>query len=99
MRVHQEHSDGAVRLSFESEIESHTGLCECKEPAYSVRFTVTAPDGSATVAVDEDVVIENPKLWWPNGYGDQPLYAVRAELTADGRRPSTSGSAASACAP
>ena len=84
VRIHQEHSDGAVRLSFESEIESYTGLCECKEPAYSVRFTVTAPDGSAIVAVDEDVVIENPKLWWPNGYGDQPLYTVRAELMADG---------------
>ena len=84
VRIHQDHSDGAVRLSFESEIESHTGLCECKEPAYSVQFTVTAPDGSAIVAVDEDVVIENPKLWWPNGYGDQPLYTVRAELMADG---------------
>lgn len=84
VRIHQDHSDGAVRLSFESEIESYTGLCECKEPAYSVQFTVTAPDGSAIVAVDEDVVIENPKLWWPNGYGNQPLYTVRAELMADG---------------
>ena len=26
VRIHQEHSDGAVRLSFESEIESYTGL-------------------------------------------------------------------------
>lgn len=24
--------------------------------------------------------IHNPKLWWPNGYGDQPLYKVQVEL-------------------
>ena len=27
-----------------------------------------------------DFVIENPKLWWPNDYGDQPLYIVRTTL-------------------
>ena len=25
-------------------------------------------------------MIENPKLWWPNDYGDQPLYIVRTTL-------------------
>jgi beta-mannosidase len=24
--------------------------------------------------------LANPKLWWPNGSGDQPLYKIRAEL-------------------
>lgn len=24
--------------------------------------------------------IDNPELWWPNGYGDQPLYNYRIEL-------------------
>lgn len=26
------------------------------------------------------LTIENPKLWWPNGLGDQPLYTVSVEL-------------------
>lgn len=26
------------------------------------------------------MMIENPRLWWPNGYGDQPLYELCAEL-------------------
>ncbi len=30
--------------------------------------------------VSAELVIDNPKLWWPNGYGDQPLYLVKAEL-------------------
>ncbi len=32
-----------------------------------------------------DLIIENPRLWWPNGYGDPNLYT--AELTvSDGKR-------------
>ena len=27
-----------------------------------------------------ELIVEDPKLWWPNGYGDQPLYTVCAEL-------------------
>ncbi len=28
--------------------------------------------------------VKNPKLWWPNGYGDQYLYGLKVELVADG---------------
>jgi hypothetical protein len=28
----------------------------------------------------EALKIENPKLWWPNGYGDQPLYDCKLEF-------------------
>ena len=30
-----------------------------------------------------DIHITAPQLWWPNGYGDQPLYSVEAILAAD----------------
>lgn len=84
VRVHQDHGDGNVLLSFDTEIESYTGTCECMEPEYSVKYTVTAPDGEVFESLDEEILIENPKLWWPNGYGEQPLYTVRAELLGDG---------------
>lgn len=33
------------------------------------------------------LVIETPQLWWPNGFGSQPLYTVITELTsADGKQ-------------
>ncbi len=27
-----------------------------------------------------ELTIDKPELWWPNGYGKQPLYTVKAEL-------------------
>lgn len=29
---------------------------------------------------EKEFLIENPKLWWPNGYGEQPLYQVEVFL-------------------
>jgi len=31
-------------------------------------------------AGSEEFGIENPRLWWPSGYGEQPLYRVRLSL-------------------
>jgi len=49
---------------------------------------VTGPDGTvrhAQIAVASNtqtvgVRIDNPQLWWPNGYGEQPLYEVKVEV-------------------
>lgn len=27
-----------------------------------------------------DYTLKNPKLWWPNGYGEQPLYNIRLQF-------------------
>lgn len=52
------------------------------------KITVTAPDGNLIVAETSDklvtITIENPQLWWPNGYGEQPLYTVKNELYING---------------
>ena len=47
---------------------------------------ITAPDGSKRTWEDSPVSIriENPKLWWPNGYGEQNLYGVKVTLYSDG---------------
>ena len=29
--------------------------------------------------------IENPALWWPNGYGEQPLYVYKVQLIRNGK--------------
>lgn len=35
-------------------------------------------------AGNEYILVENPKLWWPYGYGEPNLYAVTASLYSDG---------------
>ncbi len=72
--VLQHHEDGQVRLSFQPETEG----------ALAIHYTVAAPDGQVWESDGEDVLIETPQLWWPAGYGGQPLYTVKAE-TADSR--------------
>ena len=34
--------------------------------------TSTLEDGHATL----EMAVESPRIWWPNGYGDQPLYTI-----------------------
>jgi beta-mannosidase len=38
------------------------------------------------VLADVDLVIPEPKLWWPNGLGQQPMYEAQIELVRDGKR-------------
>ena len=56
---------------------------------YEIRTALYAPDGllmeekSSKAEGWDFITVHNPKRWWPNGYGEQPLY--RAEVTlADG---------------
>ena len=83
IRIHQQH---AKNVSVQTSItlsESIPGQKLCVELSedgadkpLQTKLCKTNADGVAAV----DFVIENPKLWWPNDYGDQPLYIVRTTL-------------------
>ena len=65
--------------------------------AASARTELIAPDGTVLSASSEKVVtragvkrsvtsrfpVEAPMLWWPRGYGEQPLYHLSATLLSD----------------
>ncbi|MDW2796770.1 glycoside hydrolase family 2 protein [Clostridium boliviensis] len=59
---------------------------ELKEEGFSLRITVTdlTDESCRTVRLfhgkTDEILIENPRLWWPNGYGEQNLYAVLVQL-------------------
>ncbi|NLG25016.1 MAG: glycoside hydrolase family 2 protein [Clostridiales bacterium] len=73
--VRQRHEGGRVTLRFETDIESEVG-----ERDYTERVTVIAPDGARYTSDGSPIELDAPMLWWPHGYGDQPLYGVRFEL-------------------
>lgn len=74
--IRQKHSDGKVELSFSAEVEA------TPSSDYKMEYSVFCPDGTALSALpgESRLSIENPDLWWPRGYGRQPLYTVEARL-------------------
>ena len=84
--IRQIHREGAVSLSCDIAVESVCDtVCTCE-------LKVTGPKGDTSVSQLQrkndgffgGIVIDNPELWWPNGYGSQPLYRVEAVLKANG---------------
>lgn len=48
---------------------------------FDIRVRLTAPDGRVYIQEEDgSIAVENPELWFPRGYGAQPLYTVTAEL-------------------
>lgn len=80
--VRQEHSradEGVVTLSVEV-----TAGHICSE-SLSAKAVITCPDGNVLEAaakfnggrkVTLEFTVENAQLWYPRGYGEQPLYAL-----------------------
>ncbi len=74
--VRQQHENGSVLLDIDWSLELFG-----EETLSEVVFQVTAPDGKVyNQTEDGTVLITEPMLWWPNGYGEQPLYTVRGEV-------------------
>lgn len=91
--IMQKHENGSVLLDFDIALElfgeqKNKGFLADEEQGGHVKITVTAPDGRVYTVQDQmqageqdyQILIEEPELWWPRGYGKQPLYQVRAEL-------------------
>lgn len=51
---------------------------------YVLTSDVTVQAGDSVSVTLDDLTVENPRLWWPNGYGEQALYDCRMEVVADG---------------
>lgn len=89
VHLRQKHDQGSVAVSATIAVEAWRS-----EPLTAI-LRVTAPDGSGAREVIEPVkgshaalalAVANPQLWWPNGYGSQPLYTVEVFLEQAGVR-------------
>ena len=73
--VRQHHENGSVSVELDVTTKCHAG-CEIYADFDGKR--VLLKDGHGIIKVD------NPKLWWARGYGDQPLYDLDVELVCGG---------------
>jgi beta-mannosidase len=83
VHLRQDHSVGKVI------VEARVAVQRWRKIPLIAVIRITTPDGelivkeSAVTASDEVTVrmpIPKPQLWWPNGYGGQPLYQVEVSL-------------------
>ncbi|MGL6201359.1 MAG: beta-mannosidase [Lachnospiraceae bacterium] len=74
--ISQTHEEDVVRLQL-------TVNTNVPADDISFRYTVslTDPEGNVTHYDQSpgDITIDDPRLWWPRGYGSQPLYRIRIE--------------------
>jgi beta-mannosidase len=75
--VTQKHRKDAVDLF----IRVRTGAVR---EGLSLSYTVSLTDPEGRTRTWENspqkITVENPRLWWPNGFGDQNLYTVKVSL-------------------
>lgn len=76
---HRVRKESNARILKESVGNNDSTLAENADNL-EVKITLQTPDGKQISFSDGKYLVEDPKLWWPNGYGAQPLYTVRAEL-------------------
>lgn len=73
--IRQSHEQGRCTLDFEGDYKlTGSGM-------HSIRIRVSSPSGEVLeTTLDTNgkgrIVIEQPRLWWVNGLGEQPLYTV-----------------------
>jgi beta-mannosidase len=87
VHLRQEHFNDQVMVSAQVSVQRWS--------ATSLKAVVrlAAPDGtileseapfSSSAETVVRMPVSEPELWWPNGYGDQPLYQVEVSLHLDG---------------
>jgi len=85
LSVRQHHGQDKVALDL-------TACAELLDEGVQLELTVTDPEGAvlhegvvlAAEEITQRMEVKQPRLWWPAGYGDQPLYQVSARLVKNG---------------
>ena len=80
VEIRQVHENGSVMLTLALLVTDKNA---------EAKAVIITPDGereeyALNIFGKTEILIDEPKLWWPNGLGDQPLYAIDFILEKDG---------------
>ena len=82
VRFHQEHGEGRVLLRVEADTDAPALRVRLADPEGNPVAETEGPAGKPL-----SLEIPSPRLWWPNGLGDQPLYTVAVAAMEQGDGP------------
>lgn len=74
--VRQQHGDGSVRLTVTPELARSASDARVRCRLSLDGQVVAQAEGSGAL----ELAVDRPQLWWPNGFGGQPLYDLDVEL-------------------
>ncbi|ACV12606.1 glycoside hydrolase family 2 sugar binding [Halorhabdus utahensis DSM 12940] len=78
----QDHDGERIDLTVRVGIDAPSaGECELAASVADGETTETVVLGAGEQEVELTLGVEDVDLWWPNGYGDQPLYDLEATIT------------------
>lgn len=87
VRVRQQHGEGSVILRVHPEIVRQSSAFFVEEKPFSWKLELFDPEGNPLTCqeypgeiLSAGAAVKEPRLWWPNGLGGQPLYRVRVSL-------------------
>lgn len=91
--IHQEHHQAEENSGYSAEIQVTVKFSPCKKGQENQKIKIRMTDqdtGEAVADAKENLgdvsywegkfTLKNPKLWWPGGYGSQPLYHLDIDL-------------------
>lgn len=73
-----------ITLTNHNETEAN-GSIQVKYGPLAFSSDVTLDAGQTKDITMDPVRLDNPELWWPNGYGEQHLYDVEVAFATDGK--------------
>ena len=80
----QKHSEGTVEVTVEVDVESFTeGGKELEISLGGERVLVPIQLRLGANHLQTTVTLANPRLWWPAGYGEQPLYDLTVRVAGE----------------
>ena len=82
VEILQKHEKASVKLVINTTLEVLT------KGTFILEYTLTTPEGTVTEyrreaysgRISYSITLEKPQLWWPNGYGEQPLYHLTVAM-------------------
>ena len=74
-----------IELSIPSKVNISVTIL-LSEKKYSINKIINFSLKKGQNYIQEELLVENPDLWWPTGHGEQPLYSFKIEVSSGKNR-------------